>query len=324
MPALTMQFAKTSIDDMYEVIWDAEAYDKLKPVASELFADVKKPDGAYYQTTSLIGMGKLKATSETDGYQFGSPVEGYTVLAKPKDYTDGIDFTYDSIKDNAKIGNILKETAAGWGGSKKQTIEQFYTDFFNYGGYLAGKDIFNGTVNGVVTDASGDLGYDSYPFFALSGNNHVSKKNGTYYNADTLSLTAANAETAFNLMSVTNSYDEKDEKITLKPDIMWYHPSLEFAVRRILESTSVPGKTDNDKNVLQSIVEPVCLPLLNTSIMWGYGVRKKGLRKIMWQDMTVDFYDDKDNRCWKAVCEMRLLGCMNNWRFWTANNAPTA
>ena len=324
MPGITAQYAKGMVDDMYDYAWEAEGYDKTKTEASDLFQETKKPDGAYYQTTSIIGADKLRKTAETEGYQFRSPVEGFTVLARPFDYTDGRAFTYDAIKDHAKIKNILKEDAAQWGGSKKTTIESFYTDFFNKGGYTAGNEIFNGSVPGVITDASSDVCYDSKPFFNLTGNTRSSKKGATYYNGETLSLSTPNAETLYQLMTVTNAYDENDTKISLRPDIMYVHPSLEFTARRILESTLIPGNNNNDKNVLNAIVRLVVLPHLTTATQWGYGCSKKGLRKIAWQDLTMDFFDDKLNRQWCSVCEMRMLGVVQNWRFWTSSNAPTA
>jgi hypothetical protein len=324
MVAITAQFAKGMVLDMYKYSMEAEQYDPTPEQSDKIFRKIDKPGGAYYQSTSVIGMDELQETSELEGFTFRSPTEGYTVLARPFDFTDAVSFSKNAVSDCAKMKDLGKQTSKTWGGAKKTTKEKFYASFFNNGGLTAGYSRFNGSVVGVITDASGNLCYDSIEAFNLSNNTRSSKKGGTYYNSAAISLSHSNAITLYNLYTDTNAYDENDERISNIPDYIWYPPALRFTADTILQSTLIPNSMNNDKNVLQSIVEPLMWSFLTDTDAWGYGKKLKGWFGCMWQDLVYDFFEDKTGRQICYTAEMRLLGGMDNWRFTSAANVSAS
>lgn len=324
MVAITQQFGKDVVVGMYDVSWDSAQYDPTPDVASKIFGKIKKPEtGVHYQTTTLIGMDELQETSELEGYSFRSPTEGWTVYARPFDFTDAQSFSSNLYEDVAMIKELGKSLAATWGGAKKTTVQKFYASFFNNGGLTAGYSRFNGSI-GQVTDSSGDLLYDGYPLFNLSTNARSSKKGGTYYNAVALDISQANAKTMYNLFYDTNAYDDNDERIPNKPDALLYPPALHFDVDIILNSTLVPGNNNNDKNVLQAIVTPEPWEFLTDTDAYGFIRKQKGFFGCTWKEQAFNFFVDETGRQICFTTEMRLLGNCKNWRHVVWSNASTS
>jgi len=323
MPGLRQDFAKGMINDMYGYYFDGESYDTEPTVFDKIFQE-KKIDGAYWQTTSVVDMEEYTETPETEGYTFDSPIEGYTVIGKARTFTAGKSFTYDAVEDHQKIKDILRQSAEGWGRGKKRTMEKFFAKFFNYGGYTAGHEVFNGSITNVVTDSSGNYVYDSKPFFNLSGNKRSSKGGGTYYNGLSLTFNADNLKTLYLLGTVTNSYNEDDSEVDIDYDYILYPGNLQFDVREVLESTLVPGKTDNTKNVLQDLLEPIKWQYLTNANAFFIGKKKKGLLWLNRRGVHMDFFDDKKARRWRAVSSLRFGGMVTNWRFHAGSNFSTS
>jgi hypothetical protein len=245
-----------------------------------------------------------------------------------------IEMTYTSVEDHQKIDNILKDAAQTWGGAIKTTRNEFFVTWFLYGGYTAGHENFDGTPeSGAETDTSGDGCYDSSsssaltPLFALSTGTykHTSNVGGTSYtNARAIDLDATNIETLYNLMTVTNNRDENDKVVPIIPNVMMVSRQLNFTARRLLESTAIPGSGDNDKNVLNSIVDLVVWDHFTDTDGWVLGVKKKGLRRLKRQEPKIRFFESEKDRRYYAACEFRDGGMMDNWRFWHASNLPTS
>jgi len=315
------EFAKGMQKDLYMYMMEAEQYQQLNPVYPQLF-EVKQLEGAYDSQTSAIGMGKLSERKERDDIARSNPLEGFTVPIKARTFSDSFELSMETVEDftPSKLANVLMDIAKGWQQGVINTKEQFAAKFFNYGGYTAGHDVFNNTITGVVDDPNGDLGYDGKPFFALSGNNHPAKNGSTYYNSIAQAFDATNLQTAYNLMTNTNNYDEKGEKIALKPEIILYPSALRFTVDGVLRNTD----TANLRSKVEGIVTPVEWQYLTDADAWFLGVPKKGLVWYERKSPQISVYQDEKNKSYVVDIDTRFGAGMYNWRFWQGNNLSTS
>ena len=194
---LTVQrndFTEGMKKDLYDYFF--ETYDSVPTVYDQIFA-VKPSDGAYEQSTSVIGLADLVETEESDPITYRKFGEGFTVYGKNRTFTDGFKISMEAVEDNRKIENIVQAAAGKWGEKVRSTRETFYAKIFNFGGYTGGHDVFKNVIAGVISQNTDGLVYDAKPFFNLSGNLRSSKGGGTYYNGHALSLTSANFQTVW-------------------------------------------------------------------------------------------------------------------------------
>ena len=323
--AFRSQFTELMQRDMYA--WFLESYDTFSPVYPQIFK-VEQMAGGFDQGTSGIGLGKLSERSEGDQIVASNAMEGYTVVCKARDFSDSFYMTMEFVEDSTpeKIANVMKGFAATWGEGVVSTKEAFAAKFFKYGGYTAGRhDTFDNSITGVVTDGSGDLIYDGKPFFALSGNNHPAKNGSTYYNSlGALSLTSANLQTAYTLMTATNNRNERGEIVSIKPDILLIPPQLHFTAKTLLESELIVGAANNDKNAVQNLVQPVEWQYLSDTDGWFLGKKQKGLKFYERKSPVIDFYQDEKDKKYYATIDTRFGAVVDNWRYWVAANISTS
>lgn len=307
---------------MYDYFDEAIEYEQLDVVYPKLF-DVKTITGGYVKKTNMLGMGQLTERQEADDITNMNPLEGWSPVHKVRIFSKSFELSKTFVDDTPeeKITDILQELARGWAQGLINTKESFAASLFNYGGYTAGHDVFNNSIPGVVDDPSGDLLYDGKPFFNLTGNNRTAKNGSTYYNGIAANnFNATNLQTAYNLMAVSNAYDEKGEKIALKPDVVVFNPALHFTVKSVLENTD----TANGKSVVQGLVQPIEWSYLTDSDAWFLGKAKKGLKWYERQAPVIEFYQNPKNKNYYVTIDTRFGAGVDNWRFWQGNNFSTS
>jgi len=310
--------------DLYSYFF--EAYDQLPSIIPVIF-EVRRSVGAYEKNTNAIRGGLLREKTEGSAILASNLLEGWTVYAKNRTFADSKEITVEMSQDfpPEKIANLLQQVALGWGESVVATKETSAAEIFNYGGYTAGYTCFNGSIPGVVDDPSGNLCYDEKPFFNVTGNKRTNKNGSEYFNGIvSTSLTAENLQTAYTLMTVTNAYDEKDQKIKIIPNILLIPPNLHFTAKAILESEKVTGTANNDINVVQNLVSPVEWSYLTDTDAWFLGVAKKG---IVWYDRldpVIEFYQDEKTKNYFVTIMARWGLAVENWRYWSGFNFSTS
>ena len=322
--AIRSQFTELMTRDMYG--WFLERYDSFSPVYPQVF-QVEQMISAYDKMTSGLGLGKLSERKEGDEIVASNLLEGFTVLCKARTFSDSYYMTMEFVEDTPveKIANILKSYSATWGEGVVSTKEQFAANFFNKGGFTLGHEVFNNTITGVVDDPQGDLIYDGKPFFALTANNHPAKDGSTYYNSlGALSLSSANLQTAYNLMTVTNNRNERGEIISLYPNVLLIPPQLHFTAKTLLESELAPGGANNDKNAVQNLVTPLEWQYLTDIDGWFLGAKQKGLKFYERKSPVIDFYQDETSKKFYATIDTRFGATVDNFRYWVAANISTA
>ena len=316
---LRNQFTEAMKQDLYGYFW--EAYPDKPPKYESIF-EVVNSEAAYEQFTSAIGLGELLEKPESEDIQADAPIESYTIVCKNRSFARMVRFSYETINDSKKGGNLLATTVGDWGRMVPITKEKFYAKFFNNGAMTAGHDVFNNTISGVVTDPSGSVIYDSKPFFSTT---HASKIGTTYsnYNSAT-ALTHTNLKTVYNQYTVTNNRDERDEIIDLMPNVMLIPPALKFTAQEILNSTLIPNSQDNTTNVLASIVQPMEWSYLTDTDGWFLGQLKQGLMATDRESVSLDFWKDETNKDYFASVFTRFGGCITQWRYWIGNNIASS
>lgn len=272
--------------------------------------------------TTAIGLGELLEKPEGEDLQADAPMESYTVICKNRSFGRLVRFSYETVQDAQKNDNILTTTVGTWGRMLPITKEKFYAKFFNNGAFTAGHDVFNGTITGVVDDASGDLIYDLDPFFSTS---HTSRAGTNYANyTQTRALTHANLQTTWETYHQTNNRDERDEIIALAANVLLLPPGLKFTAQVILESTLLPSSMDNDTNVMRGILDPMEWAYLTDTDGWFMGRLKMGLMATDREDVTIDFWQDETSKDYFASIFTRFGGCVTQWRHWYACNIATS
>lgn len=309
--------------DMYD--WFYENYDLHEYIYTKYW-DSQPSTGAFEQSTSAVGPGKLQKKNEGEDYQYRDPTEGDTVIGKNETFYDAVRFTQESVEDHQKVvADTIRDYSRQWADSYQWAKEDFFAKFMNKGGMNAGDAVFNGTITNIVTDPSGNVIYDGESFFNLAGDVAVrlSLAGTGYYNGHALDLNATNFETVWNLMTGTNNRNENDEVIAIKPNVLLVPTQLAFSARRMLESTLIPGRAENDTNVLQGIVDLVVNPYFDDTNAWFLGVRGQGLKAQERKAPELRFFRDEDNGDFKATINSRFGGRVTNWRYWSGSNFST-
>lgn len=313
------EFTEAMKDDMYGWVW--ESYPEKPPVWDTIF-EVVPSDSAYEKFTTAIGLGELLEKPEGEAIQADRPMESYTIVCKNRSFARKVPFSYESVEDAKKPGNLIQATVGTWGKGLYVTKEKFYAKFFNNGALDAGHDVFNNTITGVVDDSTTNLIYDSLPFFDTA---HPDKVGNTYANfSASNSLSYDNLKSTYLTYVNTNNRDERGEVIELMPNVLLIPPALKFTAQELLRTTQIPDSFDNTINVLASIVAPLEWAYLTDTDSWFLGALKQGLMATQREDVSLDFWIDEDTKDYHASIFTRFGGVVTNWRYWYASNLSTS
>lgn len=313
------------LKDMYKVAFDVR---EEKEPKYPMIYDVRSGDEVYgpgVKETQLLGADQLDLeTNEGSDINFVSPVQGWQFFGNYLTYKKGVKFTFQAIEDDVKLGNLLKSYAATWSDRDIVARETLAALPFNRGGDLLGNAVFDGSSTGNV-DPSGNLLYDLFPLFNLTGNARSSKGGATYYNAvASLSITAENFETMYNLITATNNKDEQDI-IRANPvdTVVTRTGSDAFAMQKILNtSRGYPGGELNDLNPLFGLIDMhIAWDYFTESSggigAWAIGKRQDaGMQFHVRQEPTFDYFVDPRNKTFCASVHVRFGVFFKDWRKW--------
>jgi hypothetical protein len=275
--------------------------------------------------TQKLSAGQLERhTVEGQEISFTSPREGWTTRVKYHTYSAGLTFSYEAVKDTIKMANIVKDFAGTWGDEVAVAEENLAVRAFNNGGDLLGDFVFNGSYEG-ETDASGNMLYDSKPFFNLTGNTNTTKGGGTYYNS-VASAYAAGAilpshfSTLYALMTATNNRDELDRPTRNKPDTVVCNPGADYdSIWTILNSDQIANSTANDKNVHKGRIKNIVEWDYLDESAWYMGKANSDLMTFEKRQVPeMDFFEWKKTKGYLAsiVCRFGVHfkpGCRRLW-----------
>jgi len=318
--------------DMYKAAF--ETFSEVPVKYPMIYKVVTGVNGSGDKKTQLLGLGDLtRHTAENQAIDFRSPVQGWPTLVRYWMYSDGLALSKESVDDNVKLGNFLKDLAGTWGESVRDNKETFAARAFNEGGNLAGDWIFNGTHIG-NTDSSGDLMYDSEPLFNLAGNTRTTKGGQTYYNSVvSLTVTPGNFETLYNLQTSTNNRNELGRVKANPADTILVRPGADrFAAERIADTggqnRAMPGGQLNDMNPYYKIVSVIDWDYLESGEA-AFFVGKRQHKAFQFherQKPEIRFFRDETNVGYKASITIRqgLWFQDGSWQAWCRGGGTSA
>jgi hypothetical protein len=328
MSGLSTDQVNLYIKDMYKV--SRETYKETDTVHDKVFKTVSGVTGAGDKMTQLLGAGGLtRHTTEEQKITFKAPVEGWQYFVKYWTFSDGLALTKNAVEDTVKLGNLIKELAGTWGKSVRYEEETLGARVFNEGGNLTGDWVFNGSHTG-NTATYGDMPYDNEPLFNLTGNTRSTKGGGTYYNSvASLTVTAANFETLYNLHTATNNRDERDRPMKNPCDTALCLPGANrFLLERIVDtSKGMPGGQLNDMNPYYKIIDQIIAwdYLESAEAAWFIGKRgSDGYQFHKRQAPEIRFFRDEDDLGYKASINIRMGILIKDFRCWSRGGGTSA
>lgn len=321
------------LKDMYKVAYDVR---EEKEPKYPLIYDVRSGEevyGAGVKETQLLGADELDLEgSEGEDINFVSPIQGWQFFGTYLTYKKGVKFSYQSIEDDVKLGNLLKSYAATWSDRDIVARETLAATPYNRGGDLSGNVVFDGSWTG-NTDPSGNLLYDLFPFFNLTGNKRSSKGTGTYYNAIAgAAISADNFETLYHLITASNNRDEQDVIRANPVDTVITRTGADaFSMQRVLNtSRGVPGGELNDLNVLYGLIDMHIAWDYFTENSGGFGAycigkrQDPGVQFHVRQESVFDYFTDPRNKNHCASVHVRFGVFFKDWRKWARNGGAFA
>ena len=324
-PVSRGNFVKAMVQDAYD--YAMEKYDEQPTVFDQIF-ETGSSDAAYEQYTSVLGPSSMTETAEGETITRRTATEGFTVYCANRKFADELPLTNEAIDDNQKIKNFLKTWAQGLGEAARSTKETSHADIFNYGGYSAGNRTFNNDVNNVLSTGYGNLCYDSICFLNLTGNTRTAKSGSTYYNGvETLNLNETNLQTLYQLITVTNAYNEAGRRISLRPNVLIVQLGSNnwFTAKRILESSAqISGSHSGITNLWRGELRLIGWPFLTDSNAWFLGTAKMGLMSLARKPLTIDYYEDKPTDSQIVRGRTRFGKAVKNFRPWAGANFSTS
>lgn len=321
---------KGLVEDAYDWLW--EAYDLPESKIGAIFEEKAPTQGAYDQRTTAIGMGVLQQkSSDNTSVTYRRPSEGFTAYAVYRDFDDGLELTKNEVEDfpSAKVKDLVQGAVSSWGDALKRTEEAYAATLFTKGGFTSGHDNFTNVVPGLISQNTDGLAYDAKPFFNLTGNTRTSKGGGTYYNSVAgIQLNTAGYETLYNLLSITNAKNERDEVIDIVgmgDKVLVHPPQLRSEAYQTLQTEYLPGTDYNDKNPWFNTCKPIEWRYLADNASTFYlGMAKKGITFYRRGKPEMRFFRDEDTGAYKATIRSRYGFMPWNFRFWTGANVPTS
>lgn len=320
-----------AIDSFYDFYWDGaeEQFGNIDPVYPKVtnVKSISDIEGSFTKDTSGVGMDKLKERDENEPIELDNPAEGYTVQLKKRTYDLITPASFELSRDfhRAKdfLKNYIKENAPG---AVMRTKDSEAANLFNKGFQTGGDSIFNNSTK-TETDSSGDLIYDSAPFFAKSGAGtlHTSQGGNDYYNAlDTASLTYDNLVKAHKLLVDSNAYMENDEPFDNSQNkVLMVKPGQSTNARRLIESERIPESQNNDINPVEGEYRVVSNPYLSNDYYWFVGRSDFGVEFYDMKEPIIDFWQDKDTRELRAYVGISLALGVKNFRGWVGSDATS-
>lgn len=326
MPGITNDQVAIYMKDMYKA--EREGYKEMPTKYNEIFKVVSGVTGAGDKMTQMLGAGRLtRHLTEDQKINFKSPVQGWEFLVKYWTFSDGLAFTKTAVDDTTKLGNLIKDLAKTWGRMVRIEKEEWAARVFNEGGNLTGDVVFNGSHIG-NTAANGNLLYDGFPLFNLTGNARSSKGGGTYYNSvAALTVTPSDFETLYVLHTSTNNRDERDNVVQNPCDTILVRPGAQrFQADRLVGTEKYPNSQLNDINPYYKLVSVIDWDYLEAAEA-AFFVGKRQSDDFQFherQDSEVRFWRTEDDLGYKASINVRFGILIKNWRVWSRGGGTSA
>lgn len=315
--------AKYATDLGYDVL--ADTYRPQTEVWRDICNNVVTPldlrDAPYGQrSVTMIGLGV--PTPYFDGQEVAKQTlgEGYPYQLAAQEYADELVIP-DSllIAENAqrRVQRLVQLFISSYAANASVIKDQKVAGMLQKGTIAAGSTAFFDNSYAGNPDTNAGFIYDGKPWFAASGNNHPLKGSSTtLYNMDAaLTLTAANFDTAYTLMTTTNAVDERNNPRSIIPTKMIVGPAMRTTAMQFLESQNLPGSANNDINPNRGILNLVMNRYLTDDAnAWWMATDDAGMEVVDSGAPVLITYRDDSRKCTVMQASFRFGATVTNWR----------
>jgi len=276
--------------------------------------------------STMAGMGRPKFRADGAPIESDAYGEGYQAYHPVRLLSQKIELPERLVElmDAGGLQAEVRKRTRGWGQTFATEKDRFVAGMFQKGTLTAGSaTYFDGTFAG-GTDPYPKFVYDGLPFFDTA---HTQKYGaGTFANhTAALALSTANLQTVVTAMAHTNAYDERNEPIVVAPTVLLVPPALKFTAATIINSTLVPGSSNNDINTLRGELEAISWRhLTDDTDAWWVGEAGKGVRVFDSGSPVIQTYWDPKTKMWGITAECRFGVCVTDWRRWYSANKAAA
>lgn len=281
-----------------------------------------------------IGLGELRPVEEGQRIPTDTMGEGAVRQCKLHHVATSLTITEDMlmVRDaEARIVQRIIDWSRRVSGAASRFRNDYIAGMFQKGTLAAGSTAYFDNSYRGTPDANRGFIYDGKPWYAAAGNEHPLEGytgTATGFGSNLLAtapLTAANLQSAYTQMSVTNAYDERYQRITVTPAVVLAGSAMRQTVAAITESDLLPGGANNDVNAFKGLVRPVIWDRLSDdSDAWW----------LLADDPGIDVYDsgvpeigmipDASRRTMTFTASIRFGACVRDWRGAICANKATS
>lgn len=317
-------------DHGYSLLMDA--YEGVPTVRERLFEVVSIPsDGSVVgdkgDVLSTVGRPKfIRPGMASPRDDFGAARTWYLAVHK---LSRSIEFTKEMIAASDAAGRLqrkLEEAGREFGESFQGEKEDWVAGMMMDGSLTAGSSsdgnrpgYFDGSFPGNA-DPYPTLIYDNQPWFDTAHADNIAST--SYANhVVTAALTSATLQAAKVLMRVTNAYNYRKERITIRPDVLVVPATLEDTAKALLESELKPGSANNDINIHRGSLDLVVFDrLVDDTDAWWLGQRGKGVRILDSGAPVISSYFDEERQVEVLIYTSYFGAAVTDWRYWVCEN----
>lgn len=269
--------------------------------------------------SSYVGLGRPRRIRHGQEIPSDDGAPGWTWYIKTHKLAHRLDLSFEDVRaiEAGRAATMIADNARIAGENHANEKEDMVADMLQQGTLTAGNlDVFDGSFTG-ETDPYPKFIYDGVPWFDTAHPRAVGST--TYSNHDVSNaLTLANLEAADAKMRVTNAYNERGERITIRPTgLIVPAGTMGFTAMTLLESLLKPGSANNDANNMRGkyeLIEWAALDDAASASAWWLFELGKGLRmRDSGAPVQTVFIDDK-----KEIVSIKWVSYfgagVTNWR----------
>jgi len=335
------QLNKIAFDRGYQAIADnyteqEEVWRQLVPASKVVAPSAESMTDYPYGDRKImpIGLGDLHEIEEGQRVPQDLIGEGPVRQCKLRTLATALTVTEDMLMLRDAETRIVRDII-DWGRRVSGAASRFRNDFiagmFQKGTLAAGSTKYFDNAYRGTPDANTGFIYDGKPWYAATSNAHplqgfTGSVGDTGINlVASLPLNAANFQTAYTGMSVTNAFDERYQPITNRPAVLLAGAAMRQTVAAITESDLLPGSAHNDANAFKGLVRPVIWDrLTDDADAWWLLADDPGITVY---DSGVPEIRTRVNEATRTVTFegfIRFGACITDWRGAFAANKATS
>jgi hypothetical protein len=308
-----------------------ESYES-QPLVFPRICDVRpfSMDEAYGTKGSVIvGGGRLLEREDGQEIEAAEMRSGPTWYLKNHQWSRRLDLPkrmLDASDAVGRIQNLVGEYAAEVGRVAALQKDEWVADVLQQGTLTAGNaTYFDGSFPNNA-DPSPAFIYDGLPFFDTA---HTQTIGGnTFSNHDAAAtLTDANLQSAKVRMKSTNAFDDKNERVLVRPNTLIVPPGLERTAKQLLGSDLEIDSAQNNINVHRASLDLIVWDFLDdaaSSSAWWMCEAGMGLRVYDSGAPVIETSYDPLKKCHFVTFEFLFGAVVTNWRYWYNANKAAA